>query len=136
MQLKQKDLHSPMSGAAIRKVRAAIHEHVSAQAAAATLASTVEVLNLSGSVQWAYALLAAAPAAGESLTVDVTKNGVSILTAPLAIDSTYSAGERIPLPVIDGTSFELGDVVNVARTYVAGGGPTPIGPNKVVLGIS
>lgn len=132
MQLVQKTLHAPMNANSIRLVRGRIERIVSKQGAAATLTEN-EILDGSGNLQELYLVAAAVAASGESLTINVLKNGVSILTAPFVYDSPDPSDTVISLPVLPDVSFVLGDVITVARTYVAGGGPTPIGANKVVL---
>lgn len=68
---------------------------------------------------------------GESLTVDVTRNGVSILPAPFVYDATKPANTKIAIP-FNPTTLAIGDLMVFPRTYVAGV-PTPIGQNAVEI---
>jgi hypothetical protein len=135
-QIKQTWLRTPLGNKTKRLLAARIDRHVSSQAAAATLTDT-SVLEVSGDVQALGITYAGVPAVGESLTVDIQKNGVTILTTPLVVDSTVGAGvKQKSFSLAASQTFKPGDIVTVIRTYVAGGGPTPIGPNRVSVEIA
>jgi hypothetical protein len=63
--------------------------------------------------------------AGESITVDVLKNGVSILSAPILIDSAVAAKTAV-VGLITTSALAVGDFIEVAYTYTVGGTPTPM----------
>lgn len=138
-QLSQKDLHNPLNSRAIRRLRGRLEKIVSAQAVAATL-TTTEILDIggaqAGNIQDLTFVAEAVAAANEDITVDVQKNGVTILNNVLVYDDTLLPGELIRLDYDVDTSFDVGDVVSVIRTYTAGGGPTPIAHTKVTLEVA
>lgn len=135
-QLTKRNLAIPPLNAQNKdKIRARIDKLESGQGAAANL-TTNEIVEAAGKVLSLIFIANDIAAAGESLTIDVLKEGVSILTAPYAYDATAAAKTRIDLPLVADTVFALGDLLTVSRTYVAGGGPTPLGANKVVMEIA
>jgi len=104
------------------------------QAAASTLAdalaSRVIRAQKAGTIAAFGAEIAAAggvAAAGESMTFDVTIGGVSALTAVVTIDDSIAVGTPVA-GTIDTTAntFAAGDLIEVIRTYAAGGAPTPM----------
>ena len=66
----------------------------------------------------------AAHATDESMTVDVLKNGVSILTAVLTFNSTKSAKSRIACSISGTPTVVVGDVLTCTRVYTAGSSPS------------
>lgn len=73
----------------------------------------------------AYAETAAA--AAESETIDILKNGVSVLTAVITLDDAAADAVVSGALKTDGTAtLAVGDKVTIARVYVAGGAPTPM----------
>jgi hypothetical protein len=104
-----------------------VHE----QAVAATLTSQMMIAPAGGSITSLQAFAGTAAAAGESMTVDVTINGVTALSAVATIDDAATT------TVVEGTidaaanDFVRGDVIAIVRTYVAGGGPTPMADTVV-----
>jgi hypothetical protein len=132
--LTKSNVRTPLGPKGSERLRARIDRVVSNQAVAAT-ATDVQVIDVSGKVQALSVVVGTLPAAGESLTVDVHKNGVTILTTPAVLDNTMTNKLRALTPVAN-TSFAVGDRVSVIRTYAAGGGPAPIGPSKVILEIA
>lgn len=134
-QLKSANLRTPFTQKSSKALRARIDRMVSSQAVAAS-ASDPHVTDLAGEVVAATVITGANRGVGESLTVDIQKNGVSILTAPLVLDNTLPGKTLRNLPVQPGTRFAVGDVVTFIRTYVAGGAPTPVGPSRIVLEIA
>lgn len=125
--LKMADLHSPPNN--IR--RDLIMRHTaqfgrSEQGTAATLlddpvvgATPVEQPDKGGTL-YAYLVSSTAATGNETLTIDVKKNGVSVLTSPYVYDSTKPAATQILLPVIPGTTTKTGDVHTVDRTLANG----------------
>lgn len=67
-------------------------------------------------------------AAGESMTFDVQIAGVTALTGVITIDDTVAIDTPVAGVVGAGAvaEFAAGELVSVVRTYVAGGGPTPM----------
>lgn len=140
--LNNNDFHTPLAKVSQEKLRGHMLRGRSEQAAAATAAGGAMVgatpLTQRSNKFKLQLFVARLAAAGESLTVDVLRAPVaggaaaSILTAPYVYDSTKQLG-WIDLPVAAGVVLNAGDVITVSRTYAAGGGPTPIGPNVVQL---
>jgi hypothetical protein len=125
--LTQKDLRNPFNGESIKKIRGVINRAISEQKVAATLAGDLArhgVAANGGLVRSLWLLSSKPAAAGESLTIDVTANGVSLLAAPFVFDSTKTAAAQIELPLAASHNIVTGDPILVSRTYVAGGGPT------------
>lgn len=77
----------------------------------------------------------AVAAAGESLTVNVKKNGSSIMTGGTAYTINSSSSGKVfnlyDLIDPDKRFFVAGDVIAVTLTYTAGGGPTPISDTEL-----
>ena len=122
----------------IRKLIGKIEQQTSTQAAAATLAATpLFVAGFDGAVGDLSIITQNLMASGESIVVDVLKNGVTALSGALTVNAALGAAQGKVLPIFQlltdaGKSFVKGDVYTVARTYVAGGGPAG-GANQVVL---
>jgi hypothetical protein len=99
---------------------------VDLQAVAATATVTVMLAPGAGRITALRAVPGAAAAAGESMTCDVQIGGVTALSAVATIDNASG------LNVVTGTvnaaanTIAAGDVITIVRTYVPGGGPTPI----------
>jgi hypothetical protein len=83
-----------------------------------------------GSIAALVAECGAIPAAGESMTVDVTINAVSACTAPAVLDAATSPAPATPVAAVINplaSAYVAGDVIEIYYTYVAGmGPPTPI----------
>jgi hypothetical protein len=103
------------------------------QAVAASLsAQYLWTAEFDGGLTDAAVTNAAAFAAGESMTFDILKNGVSVLTAVATLSSTTGKHVRASLDP-DKTGFAKGDVFTCTRVYTAGGGPTPATNTTVIL---
>jgi len=104
------------------------------QGAAATATVTKFIASAAGKINSVKALAGTAAAAGESMTVDVRINGVSCLTSAITIDD--SSGTSVEDGAIDTAANTLAadDVVDIVRTYTAGGGPTPMADTLVSIG--
>lgn len=134
--------HTPFSKASIKYLVRKIHQAVSEQKTAATLAASLMnggVVSYPGVIKAiAIVLGPAAPASGESMVFDVLKNGTSVLTSAYTYDSTKAAlaGSIVDLTnLIDPTkaAVGIGDKLEVTRTYTAGGGPTPMTHTRVFV---
>ena len=120
-----------MTTKTIAKILGHLHRGKHEQTVAATLAAAV-VPNLGpadhdGSVLDIVFVSAIAAAAGESMVIDVTKNGVSILTGTYTFNNTKSGKSHISLgSLIDKSknSVAVGDIIRCSRTYTPGGTPT------------
>lgn len=142
--LKNKDFHSPMNSATIRKIVGHLNKIQHEQAVAADATASVFVgggpLKQSGVIEDIYFISSIVAGAGESMTIDVLRNGVSILTgvytfnatAPNAPDKQVSF-KSLLTPA--GRALNVGDVITVTRDYTVGGTPTPMAHNAVVLEI-
>lgn len=73
------------------------------------------------------------PGVGESMTIDLLKNGVTVLTAALVYDDSLLANTWYPAS-LDAAEVPVaeGDLLTVDRVYAAGA-PTPIAQNEVVV---
>lgn len=96
------------------------------QAVAATASDHAFIAPGAGRITAVQGFPGAAAAAGESMTIDAHIGGVSALTAVGTIDN--ASGLTVVAGTIDpaANTFAQGDVITFERTYVAGGGPTPI----------
>lgn len=130
--LSKKQLRTPMSGENIDALRARLERITSAQGSAANLTHT-EVSIAAGNLREITFVAAATPASGESLAVAVTVDGDDVLGTAFTYDDTLEGGTVYKLDVDRDVNIQPGAVIVITRTYVAGGGPTPIGANKVVL---
>ncbi len=110
----------------------------SAQAVAATAEETVMIAPSAGVIRSVKAVAGTTAAAGESMTVDVKINGTTVLTGVVTLDDT--AGTTVQSGTLDSLAiaFAENDLITVARTYTAGGGPTPMANTlvDVVYGVA
>lgn len=136
-QLTKRALHTPLNAHNNRLVRAVIDQIKSKQGIAADL-EDVSVVDAAGDVQWVEFLVEAAAASGESMVLDVLRDGVSILDdGPFTYDDTTGEpGVIVRLPAIPGTHLAVGEVLTISRDYTAGGAATPIGANTVMIGVA
>lgn len=127
--LSKKDLHTPFNSKTISKLIGFFLRGQSEQATAASL-SAAPVVGLTpatqnGKITSLYLVSSDNAASGESMVIDVLKNGVSILTATYTFDSTKSRDAQIELPLAAASAnLVIGDRLTVTRTYTAGGSPT------------
>jgi hypothetical protein len=130
-QLTQKDLRTPHNGETSRKIRARIDKITSRQAVAATLTDTFTA-SVAGTVQEIGFVGNVLAGAGESMTIDVTINGVSCLSTPLVINNTRAARTlHLASLAPAARNVPFGAQIIVTRTYVAGGTPAPIGSSVI-----
>lgn len=102
----------------------------SLQAVMATLAADpTGLITFDGQIGDVFAVFQNVLASGESVSVDVLKNGVTVLTAPVVINAALMGGKKyVPLfKFVDKAKLALreGDLITITRTYTAGG--TPVG---------
>jgi len=66
-------------------------------------------------------------AAGEDMSCEVLKNGVTVLTGPIVLDSSSTVDTYV-LGVLtgDAVAYARGDLITIALTYTPGGGATPM----------
>ncbi len=106
------------------------------QETAATAALSAGHVRQAGRIVGARALVRAAAAAGETMVVDVLKNGATVLTGTFTFDNTVAAGAWQTLSLdLAQSAVALGDHLEVDLTYTAGGGPTPVVGTLVELDI-
>ena len=126
--LSKKDLHTPFTTKGIIKLLGFLQRARSEQAspATATLNCTGGTPAMHAGVITAATLVyATAAGAGESMVVDIQKNGVSIMSATYTISIATSAATVIDLfSLIPAANrvVAVGDMLTVVRTYVAGAG--------------
>jgi hypothetical protein len=108
-----------------------VFEQTDLQAVAATATTTLFIAPAAGTIKGLLAVAGTAAAAGESMTCDVQIGGVTALTSVATLDD--AAGTTAQTAVVNAAAddFVAGNVITVVRTYVAGGGPTPMA-NTVV----
>lgn len=129
--------HTPMNSESIRGLIGKLMQATSEQKTAATLATSLMskgVATHPGKIRAIWLTLGPAqPASGESMVFDVLKNGASILTSAYTHDSTTNTGLVDLMFRLDATKQDIavGDKLEVSRTYVAGGGPTPMTHSRV-----
>jgi hypothetical protein len=99
----------------------------SEQAVAATLAGDPAQngapARRAGTVTAVKLVSAVTAASGESMVIDVLKNGATILSSTYTYDSTKTAKSRLALSVTGSTTIAVGDIITVSRTYTAGSTP-------------
>lgn len=108
---------------------------VTSQLVAASAILGMGIAGKTGTIRVAVAANPVVPGAGESMSIDILKNGVTILAAPIVIDATTGAYQGV-LGVLDPTNVQVvvGDFFEASLTYV-GGAPTPIVRTTVEIGI-
>jgi hypothetical protein len=116
------------------------HEHSQATAANGT-ADLIWHATFDGEIVDCFIQLSAVVGAGESMTYAILKNGSTILTSgPKSVDSTNGTAKAqldvMAMIAQADRSFVKGDVLAVTRAYTAGGTPTPMARNTVVLELS
>jgi len=127
--LKEKDFRFPLTTAGIKRHVANAGKAWHSQAVAATSGPdqmTCGFAGHAGRMLMVRVLFDATPGVGESMTIDVLVGGVSILHGgvPIALDLTNIVGKEWLELALDSslTNVDLGDVLTVNRTYVAGAG--------------
>ena len=107
------------------------------QVTAASETIPLGIATKSGTIVAASAASIVVAAAGESMAIDILKNGVTVLTAAITLDDTSTARTAVA-GVLDSTvvAVAAGDFFEAALTYTAGGGPTPMESIIVNLEIS
>lgn len=126
--IAKKDLHTPLNEAkTLPRVRSMLDNiHVSQQAAADL--TEKHVARHDGPLRRIEIAIGAAPAAAESMSLDVQINGVSVFASLPILDNTgpSPAGVYDVTALANKVAIKIGDVVSVILDYTAGGGPTPI----------
>jgi len=135
MKLTREQLASPqLTPDAIKSYFGVANQHTSKQAAAANLTDCLFVAEHDGEIDELIATCGTLSGAGESMTIDVQKNGSSILTATTAFTAAGASGKVVPLLLDkDKKSFAKGDVFTCIRAYTAGGTPTPMKDTTVLI---
>jgi hypothetical protein len=122
-------------GKLVRQDRAHAEESAIAATAAGVALTNACPVKIAGPVQKIYVVVGHALfAAGEHVSIDVKKNGVSILTAPIVVDNTFAAGASDQsADVLANAAVAAGDKLSADFTYTAGGGPNH--PDVAVLAV-
>lgn len=129
-----KQFHTPFGSNAIKRLIGLLHRAYSEQAVAAAQTATLMnkgIATHQGKIISLFVVLGVLPAAGESMTVDIRKNGVSILQGgtPITLNAALFTGTtkkyRGFLSFVDPTKLDIfyGDKLEVVRTYTPGGTP-------------
>lgn len=125
----QFDANSPLATAKQRHRKQVAYAQPNGSAAAAEQKAVHVGYGATGSVIGVRAGVrtqGAAGTGGMSVTVDVRKNGTSVLTAVVTIDATTAAFAKVPGSVST-PAYVTGDVFEVVVTATAGGGTLPQG---------
>lgn len=127
-----------MAGKAAARLVQKLHAQKNYQGAAANLAgSAIWQADHDGQIGDAEVLLGTASAAGESMTVDILKNGTSIMTGgtPVTIAASSAKGSYDLWSAIDPAKrgYVVGDLFTCSRVYTAGGTPTPMKDTTVII---
>jgi len=77
---------------------------------------------VAGVVTSAYAGLTAPSTENATVTADVLRNGVSMLTAPLVLGNTVAAYNSLSAPLIAAPVYAAGDVIEAVLTVAVGTG--------------
>lgn len=139
--ITMKQFHTPMNSASIRKVVGQIKAAMSSQAAAADGAVAFDrpVATHRGTVTSLYLVMSGPLAADEKMSINVKKNGQSIMVGGVPFEVTSVLYNRKDLydltDKIDQSKnfIDYGDLLTVDRDYTAGVGPTAGGGNVVGL---
>lgn len=112
-----------------------VHVRETARQEAAATADESFIVKQAGTLLVAKFIAYAVAAALETMTIDVLKNGATVLTVPFVYDDALVPATWYPA-TLDAAKVAVaeGDVVTVERTYFAGGA-TPIAQNEVVVEI-
>jgi hypothetical protein len=125
---------TPFTESTLARMIGRIYRMKNFQSTAADLsASVLGQAEFDGEVGRMYVTIGTLPASGETMTVDVLKNGVSILSAVLTISSTSAKFVEITTLDVTKKSFSEGDVFTTTRDYTAGGGAAPMANTTVFL---
>ncbi len=107
------------------------HQYAPAYAQAHGVAAVTErkvhhVARSAGSVAAIEAGIVVAAAGAATVTVDLKKNGVSVLTSVVTINNTHAAYAKV-VGAISSAAYVAGDVFELIVTATAGGGTLPQG---------
>lgn len=80
-----------------------------------------------GSIVAAVAMLEVQPASGESVVLQVRKNGTNISGATVTLSSSTTAKTPVTIPSMVGVTYAQNDEFDVVETYTAGGSPALAG---------
>ncbi len=137
------DLNNPFAtDKGINKILAHINRKQSVQLTAADDATPTPFWVADFDGQWydLFVISNVICGAGESMTIDVTKDGVSVLSSVFTINATTIPAGSIKKQVsfrnlltTAGKSFTKGNVFRVIRDYTVGGTPTPMTVTTVGL---
>lgn len=138
------DNYDIIAATASEKAEAKLRGHIKqikhSQQAAANLATAfVGQVEFDGLVADAYLLVQNTPGVGETMTVDVLRNGSSVMLSGTPYTISVTATDttmQVPLlglldPALLGDA--TGDVYTVTRAYTAGGAAAPIGATTLVI---
>lgn len=107
------------------------HQHVKVHAqpygtAAASERKVVHVARSAGSVAAIEVGVVVAAVGAATVTLDVRKNGTSVLTSPVSLTSSQAAYSKVN-GAISVAAYSSGDVFEIVLTATAGGGTLPQG---------
>lgn len=137
----QEDLNTPFTEKTSRKLVGHLNKKEAHQVTAVDATLHLWMADFDGQIGDAFVQAGTICAgAGESMSFDLQKNGVSILSAPIVLETaTHLAAvlyEILSLIATANRSFVKGDVFTTVLDYTAGGGPTPGLNHKMVVEFS
>lgn len=130
-----KVLDVPFTDDAVRKMIGKMEQVQSYVSAAASATQTLGQMTFDGEIGDVYAIIGTVTNQGdENMTIDIQKNGSTVLTGVLTLDNTADKKQQIKFSV-DKTknSFVKGDVFTCVRTYTPGAAALPMKDVTVVL---
>lgn len=126
---------TPYTPQVANKIIGHINKRASEQATAANLAaSTLWIADFDGEIVDAHVQNSVVVGAGESMTFDILKNGVSVLSGIHTLAAATPAKTQTSiLSLVTTKGFVKGDVFTTTRAYTAGGTPTPLAHNSIAV---
>ncbi len=132
--------NQPLTPPQVSEYLGEINKREHMQAVAATAAGDyLGIATFDGNIVDAFIQCSVVVGAGESMTVDILKNGVSVLTGVVTVPAGTPAKSQIDIfKNINRAlvAFVKGDVFTTSRVYTPGGTPTPMARTHVELHLS
>jgi hypothetical protein len=131
--LTSNDLHAPLTGEKIRKVKSIINGEKTHQATAADLTASF-VASQGGKLSHVYVVLQKAFLTTEIMTVDVQVNGVSIMpsSTPQTLNLNTPINSQVTITT-NAAEIVAGDLIQIIRDWTTSGGANGTPAN--VIGI-
>jgi hypothetical protein len=98
---------------------------------ASTTSANIGPASRAGTFVSGSATFDALAATGESLVIQIAKNGTNITGATVTYNHA-TVGQTVVIPGLSGVAYAIGDEFTVVTTYTAGGSPTLTGKHFTV----